>query len=174
MKTDFMIKTMNEQALGEMKLEVKRKINIINVNIEQILYNNMSKKEIQMDKEGNVLKYSFLTSDWMNKKEEFSYEYLEQEKAYYDLKENAYLRIKKQKVFESFYVCPQFFLKEENGEIKIFDFKHSMQTSLIYKSWSVVGKHYIQITVPVCVKMEFNKNMELDKYKDESIKIQCI
>lgn len=77
MKTDFMIKTMNEQALGEMKLEVKRKINIINVNIEQILYNNMSIKEIQMDKEGNVLKYSFLTSDWMNKKEEFSYEYLE-------------------------------------------------------------------------------------------------
>ena len=44
-----MIKTMNEQALGEMKLEVKRKINIINVNIEQILYNNMSIKEIQMD-----------------------------------------------------------------------------------------------------------------------------
>lgn len=71
MKTDFMIETKSEQILGEMKLEVKRENNIVRVYIEQFLYNNTRMKELLMDEDGNVLKYSLVISDWMNNREEF-------------------------------------------------------------------------------------------------------
>lgn len=174
MKTDFMIETKSEQILGEMKLEVKRENNIVRVYIEQFLYNNTRMKELLMDEDGNVLKYSLVISDWMNNREEFFFEYIEKEEAYYDSKEDAYLRIGKQKVFESFYSCPKLFFKEEKGQVKIFDFTQSMYTALIYKSWFALEENCIQIIAPACVKMVFNQYMELVRYEDINTRIQYV
>lgn len=174
MKTDFMIETKSEQILGEMKLEVKRENNIVRVYIEQFLYNNTRMKELLMDEDGNVLKYSLVISDWMNNREEFFFEYIEKEEAYYDSKEDAYLRIGKQKVFESFYSCPKLFFKEEKDQVKIFDFTQSMYTALIYKSWFALEENCIQIIAPACVKMVFNQYMELVRYEDINTRIQYV
>lgn len=144
---------------------------IVRICIEQSFFNNSRVINVQTDLNGNVDKYQLELSEWFKREQDYSFCYDNEIQGYKDEREKAMIYINKQYILESLYMTPEKFIRDGQGEIKIFDFVKAMHTRILYRTEILKDFYYIQVKAPACIKMTFNKENELIRYEDMNSKV---